>query len=94
MYAIFAPVDVNPDCVDDFIAASKLNAQSSLAEPGCLQFELLRDAARETRLYFYEVYADESAFNAHEAAPHYAAWVKATCAMIDAELEMVVMSKL
>ena len=34
----------------------------------------LEDAADPNVYYFYEVYRDEAALEAHRAAPHYAVW--------------------
>jgi len=45
---------------------------SSHDEAGCFQFDVLQDEADPNRIYFYEVYADEAAFEAHTQTPHYA----------------------
>ena len=92
MYALFAPVDVKAQCVAEFVAASERNAKASLAEPGCVRFELHHDRALPVRFYFYEVYVDEAGFKAHERSAHYADWVEATQAMIEAEGQMIEMT--
>jgi quinol monooxygenase YgiN len=43
-------------------------------EPGCLRFDIIQDNADPNRFYFYEVYVDEAAFNAHLTQPHYLRW--------------------
>ena len=92
MYAIFAPTIVKPKCIDEFIAASITNGETSLRdEPGCFRFDLMRDRENPRCFHFYEVYRDEAAFNSHEASAHYAAWVEATKGMIDEESPYVIM---
>src|SRR5262249_15406156 len=43
-------------------------------ERGCMRFNVLQDEQDENVYYFYEVYKDEAALEAHRAAPHYAVW--------------------
>ena len=43
-------------------------------EPGCLRFDVLPDNADPNRLFFYEVYRDQAAFEAHQASAHYPRW--------------------
>ena len=38
---------------------------------------MLQDAQDETVYYFYEVYRDQAALNAHRTTPHFAAWREA-----------------
>lgn len=40
-------------------------------EPGCLRFDVIQDANDHNRIWVYEVYTDESAFQAHIQAPHF-----------------------
>ena len=92
MYAIFAPTIVKPQRIDEFIAASVANGETSLRdEPGCLRFDLMRDRENPRCLHFYEVYRDEAAFKSHEASAHYAAWVETTKGMINEEAPCVIM---
>ncbi|HZQ98882.1 MAG TPA: putative quinol monooxygenase, partial [Chloroflexota bacterium] len=43
-------------------------------EPGCRRFDVIQDDADPNRIYFYEVYDDDAAFQAHTQAPHFPAW--------------------
>ncbi|WP_396921155.1 putative quinol monooxygenase [Mycolicibacterium sp.] len=76
MYTLFVTLDVHADRVAEFLDAITVNATASLRdEPGCLAFDVHRDAENPTRFYLYEIYADEDAFRvAHRGAPHYARW--------------------
>jgi (4S)-4-hydroxy-5-phosphonooxypentane-2,3-dione isomerase len=44
------------------------------AEPGCLVYQPLRSTRDPDVFTFYEVYADDAAFDAHRKAPHLAAF--------------------
>ena len=58
-----------------FLQAIEVDAiGSERDEPGCRRFNVLQDETDENTYYFYEVYADEAALEAHRAAPHYTTW--------------------
>jgi quinol monooxygenase YgiN len=40
------------------------------SEAGCVRFDVLQDTSNPDRYYFYEVYQDEAAFQAHTQTPH------------------------
>ena len=44
--------------------------RSEADEPGCLRFDVLQDVEDPARYYFYEVYRDEAAHQAHMQTPH------------------------
>jgi quinol monooxygenase YgiN len=46
------------------------------AEPGCLVYRPHRSTKDPDAFLFYEIYADEAAFDAHKKAPHLAAFRK------------------
>ena len=71
MYVIVAPIQIKPGYKDQFIEAVVEDARSSVAnEPGCLRFDVIQDANDANRIWLYEVYKDEAAFQAHLQAPH------------------------
>jgi autoinducer 2-degrading protein len=73
--AIWVKVKVKPAERARFLAAIEQDALGSERdEPGCCRFNVLQDAADPNTYYFYEVYKDEAALEAHRAAPHYATW--------------------
>ena len=75
MLAILVKVRVKPEMREKFLNAIEHDALGSERdEPGCLRFNVLRDEKDETVYYFYEVYKDQAALEAHRAAPHYAVW--------------------
>jgi quinol monooxygenase YgiN len=46
------------------------------SEPGCLAYRLHRSTKDPDAFLFYEIYADDAAFDAHRASPHLAAYRK------------------
>ena len=74
MYVVIVTIEVIPEHVDAFIAASAANHRGTREEPGNLRFDVLRDRADPHRFYLYEVYRDEAALDAHKATEHYRVW--------------------
>jgi (4S)-4-hydroxy-5-phosphonooxypentane-2,3-dione isomerase len=67
-------VHVKPECVTDFLAATRENAEASLREPGIARFDVLQEQADATRCTLIEAYRDDDAPAAHKATAHYARW--------------------
>jgi autoinducer 2-degrading protein len=75
MIAIWVKVKVKADGRERFLKAIEVDALGSEGdEPGCARFNVLQDTQDQNVYYFYEVYRDEAALEAHRAAPHYAVW--------------------
>ncbi len=72
MYVILAALQVKPGYKEEFIEAMLGDAKGSFNnEPGCLRFDLIQDAGDENRVWLYEVYKDEAAFQYHTKQPHF-----------------------
>jgi (4S)-4-hydroxy-5-phosphonooxypentane-2,3-dione isomerase len=85
MFALVVSLRVKPDMRDRFVAAAEDDSVCSVRdEPGCLRFDVLHDQANPDHYFFYEVYVDETAFQAHGQAPHFARW-RAAAAEVLAE---------
>lgn len=70
---VLAEFKVMPGRMDEFLPLLEQHARTTRAnEPGCLQFDVVRDGSDPDRAFVYEVYADEAAFEAHKAAPYLA----------------------
>jgi len=79
MYVVCVTVRVKPDHVDEFIAATRRNAENTRKEPHNLRFDVLQAIDTLTQFVLYEVYDSEEGFKAHQQTEHYLAW-KATVA--------------
>jgi quinol monooxygenase YgiN len=56
-------------------AALRNMREPSRAEPGNLDYQVLRDPRQPEVFVLYERYVDEAAFDAHRATAHFDAWV-------------------
>lgn len=75
MYVIIAPIQIKDGHKDAFIEAMLDDAKGSVNdEPGCLRFDVIQDSDDPNRIWLYEVYVDEAAFEAHRQAPHFIKW--------------------
>lgn len=75
MLAIWVKVRIKPGLRQRFLEAIEVDALGSERdEPGCLRFNVLQDERDTNVYYFFEVYKDEAALEAHRAMPHYAVW--------------------
>ena len=75
MYVIINPIQVKPGYKDEFIRAMLDDARGSVNdEPGCVRFDVIQDAADTNRIWLYEVFKDEAAFQAHTRMPHLTKW--------------------
>lgn len=72
MYVIIAPIQIREGAKEEVLAALLPNAQAAVAtEPGCLRFDVIQDAGDPNRVWVYEIYLDEAAFNYHTQTDHY-----------------------
>ena len=77
MLCMLIEVRVKPSALAEFLEVIKEDAVHSEGdEPGCLRFDVLRDNDDPLKFYFYEVYRDKAAQQAHREMPHYAMWAK------------------
>jgi (4S)-4-hydroxy-5-phosphonooxypentane-2,3-dione isomerase len=89
MLALWVKVRVKPEGRARFLQAIEADALGSERdEPGCIRFNVLKDQQDPNVYYFYEVYRDEAAVEAHRAAPHYAIW-QAAADTLDGKPELV-----
>ena len=75
MLAMWVKVRVKPEQRERFLKAIEVDALGSERdEQGCMRFNVLQDEQDANVYYFFEVYRDPAALEAHRAAPHYAVW--------------------
>jgi len=71
-FVLVVNLEIKAGEVDRFMAMALENAKASReTEPGCKQFDVLVDPNDKTKVMFYEVYADEAAFQAHQQTAHF-----------------------
>jgi autoinducer 2-degrading protein len=84
MHVTLVHVQVKPDCLDDFITATRANHVASVMEPGNLRFDVLQSAADPHQFVLYEAYTDAEAAAAHKSTAHYLAWRDAVAGWMSA----------
>ena len=76
MHILIVHAHIKTECIDEFIAATKLNAEESNKEPGIARFDLLQQQDDPSRFVLFEVYRDTDAPVAHKASAHYNKWIE------------------
>lgn len=84
MVIVHVQVQVKPEAVDAFVAATLENARASVEEPGIARFDVIRQADDPARFVLVEVYRDAAAPAAHKETAHYAKWRDAVAPMMAA----------
>jgi len=76
MLGIWVKVRIKPQLRSRFLEAIEKGALGSERdEPGCRRFNVLQDERDENVYYFYEIYENQAALEAHRTMPHYAGWL-------------------
>ncbi len=74
MHVTIVHVHLKPEHVQDFIAATRLNHEGSIREPGNRRFDVLQSSDDPARFVFYEAYAGVEDAAAHKNTRHYLQW--------------------
>ena len=78
-----AELEIDPSQLERYKAVVKEEIETSVrVEPGVLAIYAVAEKDYPNRLRFFEIYADESAYKAHIASPHFRQYVTATQSMI------------
>ena len=84
MFIVHVQVQVKPECVEAFKAATLANARASLQEPGVARFDVIQQTDQPAAFVLVEVYRDAAASAAHKATAHYPVWRDTVAAMMAA----------
>lgn len=72
MIVIMVELIVDPDHTEEFRGRVIEHAKNSLAEPGCVRFDVAEDSEQAGRFVIWENYVDFEAVDAHRAQPYLA----------------------
>lgn len=78
MVAVIVILEIDPARVDEFVSVIQENAAASRQEPGCVRFEVSRQADQDNLFALSEAYVDHDAMLAHYETPHFARWKAAS----------------
>ena len=71
-FALVVKLRIKSDSIDKFMAAVQENGKAAReTEPGCRTFDILVDPNDPASAMLYEVYDDETAFEAHQKTAHF-----------------------
>lgn len=82
MLVVHVHVQVKPESIDAFKAATVENASHSVHEPGIARFDVVQQSDDPTRFVLIEVYHDADAPAAHKETAHYQQWRDAVADMM------------
>jgi len=75
-FVLVVHLQINPDAVERFMPLALANARMTReTERGCRQFDVVVDPKDSSKVVFYEVYDNESAFEAHQQTPHFKQYI-------------------
>lgn len=74
-FVVIAQYRVRQGEVDRVAAALREMVAPTKAEPGNLDYQAFRDPKDPSLFVLFERYADEEAFDAHRATPHFATYL-------------------
>src|SRR4051794_32110941 len=78
-----AELEIDPAQLEAYKAAVREEMETSVrVEPGVLAIYAVAEKDRPSRLRFFEMYADEAAYDAHRQSAHFKKYVEATRDMI------------
>ena len=77
-----------PEKAEAFEALFRAYVEPSRAEPGCIEYHMLRDKADPSLFVFYEVWADKAALDVHSALPHMAAFFEKRMDYLERDFEI------
>lgn len=74
-------LEVPPDRVEAVSTALPEHIRLTRAEPGCIRFDVVRSAGQPTHFLVSEIFADRSAFEAHQRRAGASAWAEVTAGL-------------
>ena len=81
---VHVQIQVKPEAIAAFRAATLENARCSVQEPGIARFDVVQQADDPTRFTLVEAYRAAEAVAAHKTTVHYARWRDAVADMMAA----------
>jgi len=74
MIIVHVHVNVRPERIEDFKAATRINAAESVLEPGVIRFDVFQEENNPAHFILEEIYKTQEDVNSHKDTPHYKIW--------------------
>jgi quinol monooxygenase YgiN len=84
MLIVHVHIQVKPECLEAFIAATAENVRQSIQEPGIARFDFSVHQDDPAKFVLVEAYRSAGAAAAHKETAHYAKWRDAVADMMAA----------
>ena len=85
-FAIAVTFHIKPEHAEQFCTRVLQQAADSVQkEPGCFQFDVLRDEINPTTFFLYETYLNSAAFDDHRQTAHFADFSQAVADWVDSK---------
>jgi (4S)-4-hydroxy-5-phosphonooxypentane-2,3-dione isomerase len=79
MVVLYVTLQIKPEHVTEFVDIARYDAEhSERDESGCVRVDVIRDRDDPNRFYFYEVYRDAAALEAHRETAHFKLYFEKT----------------
>jgi quinol monooxygenase YgiN len=82
MYVLHVQIQVKPEAIEAFKAATRANAAATVGEPGARRFDVIQQLDDPTRFVLAEAYLAAEDHASHRLTPHYATWIEAVAPMM------------
>lgn len=82
MYIVHVFVQVKPEFIEPFKAATLANAKGSIQEPGIARFDVLQDTEQPDHFILVEVYRTKDDPARHRETAHYQTWKDTVSEMV------------
>jgi autoinducer 2-degrading protein len=74
MHIVLVAIHVKPEGLEEFLSATRKNAENSLKESGVVRFDMLQQQDDPCRFVLVEVYRQSEDAAKHKETSHYLAW--------------------
>jgi (4S)-4-hydroxy-5-phosphonooxypentane-2,3-dione isomerase len=75
VHVILGTIKVRPLHLQEFLQHVRAHAASSIAEPGCVRYDVLQDREDPYTICLYEVFRTEQDLHRHHAQDYYVQWM-------------------
>ena len=88
LYGFILHAKTRPERAEAFEALFRAYVEPSRAEPGCIEYHMLRDLEDPTLFIFYEIWQSRAHLDVHSALPHMAQFFEQRMTYLERDFEI------
>ena len=88
LYGFILHAKTRPERAEAFETLFRAYVEPSRAEPGCIEYHMLRDLEDPSLFIFYEVWQSRAHLDAHSALPHMAQFFEQRMEYLERDFEI------